>query len=126
MSRSLYEQAGGMDTLRAVIEDFYDRVFDDVMIGFFFRDAAKARLVEKELELAAGLLGAQGVTYTGEPLKQAHARHPIMGGHFERRKQLLDDTIRDHGLPEAVREEWIAHTELLRPLVTDYEGGDCE
>ena len=120
----LWIQAGGEDALRALLVDFYERVLSDAMIGFHFRDADPARLVEKELELALQLLGAP-VRYTGEPLRAAHARHPIFGGQFMRRLQILKDCMADHDLPEAVRSAWVAHTLELRPLITDNATTEC-
>jgi len=112
--------------LRPILEDFYDRVFADVMIGFFFEGKDKARLVEKELELSLVVFGADPETYTGRPLTKAHAKHPIMGGHFARRTQILKDTLHDHGFDAAWTQTWLDHTEALRPQITDYSGGDCE
>ena len=47
-----YEEIGE-ERLRAVIDEFVDRMFDDLMIGFFFRKASKARIKEMELQHAA-------------------------------------------------------------------------
>jgi hemoglobin len=117
--------AGGLEGLRAVIETFYDRVFDDVMIGFLFWKTDKARLIEKEVEFAARMLGARDVVYTGKPIREAHAPHRIMGGHFDRRLQILKDSMAHHGLPEAVRVRWVQHTAALRPLVTADKDSNC-
>jgi hemoglobin len=125
MARPLHELAGGEERLRAVIRDFYDTVFDDVMIGFLFKGADKTRLVEHELELTLGALGAE-VAYTGRPLREVHARLPIMGGHFMRRRKLLADAIQRHRLPDAVRDAWLAHTDALRPEVTADRGDECD
>ena len=54
---SLFDQIGA-DSLRRVIEVFYERLFADVMIGFFFHGKDKKRLIEKEFELTARILGA--------------------------------------------------------------------
>ena len=122
----LFDAAGGEQVLRAVLRDFYDAVFVDPMIGFMFRAADKERLIEKEYELAATLLGATHIQYTGKGLRRAHAPHRIMGGQFMRRLQLLKDAMAKHKLPEAVQSAWIEHTERLRPLVTAHAGSDCE
>lgn len=124
MSQELYLLAGGASALRAVLEDFYERVFDDVMIGFFFRGKDRERLVEKELEFAMQLLGAD-VEYTGRTIVDAHGSHRIMGGQFARRTQILRETMRDHGLPEPVQQAWIKHTEELRDQVTKNAHGHC-
>ena len=121
---SLFDRIGA-EKLRSVLETFYDAVFSDVMIGFFFRGKDKARLVQKEWELVAGHLGAD-VVYTGKPLEAAHAPHPILGGHFERRLQLLKEALEAHDVSSEVREAWIAHTIALRPRITADQGTECD
>ncbi|HUF42134.1 MAG TPA: group 1 truncated hemoglobin, partial [Verrucomicrobiae bacterium] len=64
MAENLYDKLGGEVKLRAIIDTFIDRVFDDRMIGFFFRNADRARIKEMEYQLAANYLGA-GVEYRG-------------------------------------------------------------
>ena len=122
----LFEQAGGMDGLRAVLRTFYDRVFSDIMIGFLFKGADKERLIEKEAEFAARALGATQVAYTGQTIAKAHAKHPILGGHFDRRLQLLREAWQAHDVPEAVRGAWEAHTHALRAQVTADAGSECD
>lgn len=115
----------GEERLRAVIEDFYDRIFADVMIGFMFAGKDRQRLVDKEWELVAALLGAD-VRYTGRPIRDAHARHPIMGGHFMRRRKILEETLAAHGVAAEVRAAWLAHTDALRAQVTADAGSGCD
>lgn len=120
----LCERAGGEAGLRALLEDFYGRVFADTMIGFFFRDADRGRLVEKELELALRMLGSAR-PYTGRPIAAVHAPHRIFGGQFDRRLQILRETLADHDVPEEVRERWITESEEMRALVTRDAAGEC-
>jgi hemoglobin len=120
----LFAKIGG-DALRAVIVDFYRRVFDDVMIGFMFHGKDRQRLIDKEWELAAALLGAPGVTYTGRPMRVAHAQHSIFGGQFERRLQILKETMRDHAVDAEVQAAWIDHTLSLRAQITRDKGSEC-
>src|SRR5919109_2890333 len=88
----LFAQLGGEEKLREIVGAFIDRVFEDRMIGFFFRDADRGRIKEMEYQLAAGFLGAD-VKYQGRSLAEVHAKHPIMGGHFARRRQILQETL---------------------------------
>ncbi len=117
---TLFDQIGG-DTLRAVIVDFYDRVFADVMIGYMFTGRDKQRLIDKEWELTARFLGGEA-RYTGKPMREAHAALQIFGGQFDRRLQILKNTLRDHQVDEAVAQAWIDHQIALRDQVV---GGDC-
>lgn len=123
-SGSHFESMGGEEALRAVIADFVARVFADPMIGFFFARASQARIEEMEYQHAAEHLGGP-VRYTGRPLAEAHAPHQVFGGHFERRKKILDDVLRAHGVPDEVREAWLAHTESLRSEITTDRGSEC-
>ena len=89
---SYFDQLGGETALKAIIDQFIDLVFQDRMIGFFFRNADRRRLKELEYQLAAHFLGAP-IEYRGKPLDHVHAKYPIMGGHFARRKQILKETL---------------------------------
>jgi hemoglobin len=125
MTQSLFEQLGGERELRVIIDTFIDKVFADRMIGFFFRNADRQRIKNMEYQLAAQFLGAP-VEYQGRPLDQVHLKHPIMGGHFVRRRQILKETLDLYRVPEAVKEAWLAHTDALRPLITPEKGSDCD
>ena len=58
----------GADKLRAVVTEFYARLFPDVMIGFMFQGKVRRHLIDREYELTAALLGAPDVTYIGRPM----------------------------------------------------------
>lgn len=122
---SLFDDLGGEPALRRIIDRFVDRVFDDVMIGFFFRNARRERVKQKEYEHAAQHLGAP-VVYTGRPLAEAHRAHPIMGGQFARRLMILRETLDEASVPEHVKHHWLEHTESLRPLITGDSSSECD
>jgi hemoglobin len=122
---SYFDQLGGEAALKAIVNHFIDRVFQDRMIGFFFRNADRKRLQELEYQLAAHFLGAP-IEYQGRPLVQAHAKHPIMGGHFARRKQILKETLEFYAVPESIKAAWLQHTEDLRALITAQAGSECD
>mgnify|MGYP001556929161 CR=1 FL=1 len=122
---TLFEQLGGEPTLRLILDRFVDRLFDDAMIGFLFRDARRARVKEPASAFAARHLGA-AVAYTGRPLRDLHARHSITGGQFNRRLQILKNTMDEIGVPGNVREHWIQHTEALRRQITGDAGTACD
>ena len=123
--KTLFERLGGETSLREIIDCFIDRVFADRMIGFFFRNADRARLKEMEYQLAAEFLGAD-VKYTGKPLGKAHVNHPIMGGHFARRRQIFKETLEHFQVAEEIQLALLNHTDALRPLITPESGSDCD
>jgi hemoglobin len=123
--KTLFERLGGEKILRAIVERFIDRVFEDRMIGFFFRNADRSRIKELEYQLAAEFLGAD-VRYAGRPLAKVHANHPIMGGHFARRRQILKETLEAFQVSDEIVSAWLRHTDALRPLITPEGGSDCD
>jgi hemoglobin len=118
------ERLGGEARLRAIIDAFIDRVFADVMIGFFFANADKARIKRFEFEHARALLGGQG-EYQGRPLRQAHAPHPIRGGHFMRRMTILRQVLTAHRVPPEVQSHWLEHDLALQAQITSDSLGEC-
>ncbi|HTE50846.1 MAG TPA: group 1 truncated hemoglobin [Kofleriaceae bacterium] len=120
---SLFDRIGG-EALRRVLEDFYDRVFADTMIGFLFTGKNKERLIQKEWEMAAGVLGG-AVAYTGRPMSKAHARVPITVGHFDRRLVLLGETLDAHKVDPEVRGRLLDHARSLREQLTADPEGVC-
>jgi hemoglobin len=125
MNNSLFEKLGGECRLRPIIDTFIDRVFDDRMIGFFFRNADRARIKEMEYQLTAKFLGAD-IEYRGKPIGKAHANHPIMGGHFARRRQIFKETLESFQVAEEIKTALLQHTDSLRPLITPEPGSSCD
>jgi hemoglobin len=121
---SSFDQIGGEHRLRAIIDEFVERVCADTMIGFFFSRVDRTRLKQLEYEHAARFLGAD-IPYTGRALTAAHRRHPILGGHFARRRTILRQTLERHGLPPDLIEGWLAHQDALRAEVTRDELTQC-
>jgi hypothetical protein len=78
-----------------------------------------------EYQHAAHYFGAD-VAYEGRTLRNAHGRHAILGGQFMRRRKILEDTAREHGLPEDVIERWLAYQDSLRGDITQQQGSGCQ
>lgn len=116
-TRTPFERLGGRPGIEPIISDFIDRVISDMMIGFFFKKVPIDRLKQLELEFACAHLGGP-LGYTGRPLENAHGPHRIMGGQFNRRLRILEQTLRDHTVPQDIAEHWISHNEAQRQRVT--------
>ena len=114
---SLTEEVGGEERLREIVYDFYERVFDDAMIGFFFAGMELEKIADAQIEYVRARLGNEDVDYTGKPIRTAHFEHPILPAHFDRRHQLLKETLADYDVPEHVCESWLDLEQRLRDLV---------
>ncbi len=111
--------------MRPIIEDFVRHVTTDAMIGFFFDGVDRKKLADLEFSFTARMLGAS-MPYEGRTMRAAHARHPIMGGQFDRRRRILQDCIERHGVSEETKEVWLKHVDKLRSQITSDARGDCQ
>ena len=66
----LYDEIGEAK-IREVIQLFYDLAFEDFIIGHFFKNHKKERLVQQQSEFAIRMLGGPSL-YSGRPLLEAH------------------------------------------------------
>lgn len=108
-----FDRLGGSEGLRAIIDDFLDVVFADPMIGFLFNGKNHARIRAMELAFASRHLGAR-LDYEGRSMREAHARSPISGGHFARRREILRQTLLRHAVPDEIAARWLNHIDSLR------------
>ncbi len=122
-----FERLGGEKALRAIIASFTETVFDDVMIGFLFAGKNQARITEMEYQHAASFLGAP-VAYSGRPIRAVHRKLPILGGHFARRRKILENTLLAFEVDADIREGWLSHVNSLREEVLgpDQTTDDCD
>lgn len=117
-----FEEAGGEVVVRAIVDRFVDRAFDDMIIGFFFTGRDRARVKQHEYEHAAGVLGAP-VAYAGRPIVPLHRPLQINAGQFRRRLALLRQEIERAGVPSHVAAIWLAAQQAMERQITD--GTDC-
>jgi truncated hemoglobin YjbI len=117
--RDLYERLGDSPAARelkleTILQDFYKRMASDVMLDFFFmgKDVSAIALKQKEFMLRA--FGARG-TYTGKaPADAHHALPPIREGMFNRRLQLLGETLHEQGLSDEDMRTWVSFENAFR------------
>jgi hemoglobin len=117
-----FEQLGGERGVRALVERFVDRQFEDRIIGFLFVGKDRARIVQHEYEHAAASLGAD-IPYTGRPIVPLHRPLRINAGQFRRRLALLRQELERAGVAEALVEAWLAPQRRMEAAITD--GTDC-
>lgn len=112
-----FDELADPSVVERVIRDLYDVMFDDAMVGFFFVGKDKDRIVTEQVKLVRRVLGDDSVVYDGESMPDAHARVPILPGHFDRRHQLLREALERHPVPDRVRARWLAVDVALRDVI---------
>ncbi len=108
--------------LPTVIDRFVDRMFDDFIIGFHFRNADRQRVKRHELQFARQHLLGEG-RYEGRPIGALHRPLRINAGQFRRRLAILRTVATSCGMDPRDVERWIEHDRSLMPAIVD--GTDC-
>lgn len=114
------------DRLKRAAKVFYGEVFSDPMIGFMFHGLDQAHLVEREYELMARICGLD-VRYKGRSLQQAHRKHNIRRGQFNRRLVLLVQALKSAQVEQAHIDTIVGHNQKLAPMIlgTALKDPDC-
>jgi hemoglobin len=96
---TLYDRLGGRAGIRAVVDDFYDRLLDDEALGPFFADADVERLRRTQTDFLCEAAGGPE-TYDAEPVREAHLHVPFTPEHIERAIELLEESLDHFDVPD--------------------------
>ena len=115
--KAIYAKIGGEKGLRRIVSDFYEKVSQDVLIGFFFTGRDLVHIADMQSQFLMKAMGAVE-QYSGRLPAQAHEQlPPILRGHFDRRLVILRETLRDHGLSESDIQVWIDFENAFRSVI---------
>lgn len=107
----------GEGRLDAMLTEFYDELFADVIVGFLFLPHDKAELIASQGRWLRGHLGDRAGSWTGGSIRTVHQHLPILPGQFDRRHYILKQLLERWEVPAHVRDEWLRLDAALRPLV---------
>ena len=116
-ARGLVERIGGRARLRAILDVFYQRLFDDVLVGFFFHGHDLARIVDGQCAFLLWAFGEEREYHGRHPSVAHRGLAPILRGHFDRRLQVLREVLEAEGLEPADIAAWLRVEESMRGVV---------
>jgi hemoglobin len=120
--KAIYQKVGGEAGLGAILKDFYHRMSEDILIGFFFDGKDIDHIAEMQKQFLMRAMGATP-SYAGKPPAKAHDElAPILKGHFDRRLRILEDVLRSHGLGDEDIRTWIEFESAFREGIQGEEG----
>lgn len=115
--KNLYQEIGGEERLRLILQDFYRRMATDILVGYFFMGKNPDEVAEKQMEFLLKAMG-QSDSYPGKSPARAHQQlAPILAGHFDRRLRLLEETLRDHGIQDSSIRVWLRFENSFRESI---------
>ena len=97
--QTLYERLGGHEGIRAVVDDFYDRLVADEEIGPFFADSDMELLRRTQTDFLCEAAGGPE-TYDAAPIEEAHLHVPFTPEHIQRAVELLEESLDAFDVPE--------------------------
>jgi len=114
----------GAPAILAIVRDFYSRMNADTMLGFFFAGKNLEQIAGKQTDFILRAMAASGsASYAGKAPAQAHVDlAPILPGHLDRRKIILTQTLRDHGLSPEHIQTWIEFEDSFRSAILGQPG----
>jgi hemoglobin len=115
--KALYQKIGGETRLKEILADFYRRMSQDVLIGFFFTDKNLDEIISRQQQFLMYTMGAIP-SYPGKSPTLAHLElPPILAGHFDRRLVILEQTLKGAGLSLKDIRTWINLEKSFRPAI---------
>lgn len=115
MKKSLYERLGGIDAIKAVVDDFVANVAADRRINTFFAHTDIGRLKHNLVDQICQGTGGP-CTYRGRSMKEAHAGMGVHGRDFDALVGDLGKTLQKFKVPAREQKELVA---ILAPMKTD-------
>lgn len=89
---TLYDRLGGHEAIRAVVDDFYDRLVADPELGPFFDDADLEHLRRTQTDFLCEAAGGPEI-YEGPSVREAHLDVPFEPEHIARAVELLYESL---------------------------------
>jgi len=90
--QTLYERLGEREGIRAVVDDFYDRLVEDDDLGPFFESADMELLRRTQTDFLCEAAGGPE-TYDATPVREAHIHVPFTPEHIQRAVELLYESL---------------------------------
>jgi hemoglobin len=96
---TLYDRLGGYDGIRAVVDDFYDRLLADEALGPFFEGADVESLRETQTDFLCEAAGGPE-SYDAAPVREAHLHVPFTPEHIQRAVEHLYRSLDEFDVPD--------------------------
>jgi hemoglobin len=105
--RSLYERLGGLDAIKAVVEDFVANVAADGAINARFANSDMNNLKQKLVEQICAATGGP-CTYTGKGMVEVHTGMKVTDAEFDALVGDLKKTLDKFSVPQREQSELLS------------------
>jgi len=124
-ARPLYERLGGHATIERVHEVFYEKVYRHPWLRQFFADIDRKTIETQQTDFMAQAMGGPA-RYCGKFPIPAHKHMFITAELFEIRHVMLEDSLREAGVPEALAAQWLGIDAAFKARLVKQSPSECE
>ena len=124
INKTLFDRLGGIKTLEQVHKKFYDKAFAHDWLRLYFTDKPQIVLEEQQTDFMMQLMGGPKL-YGGKTPKMAHQHMNISDELFELRQKMLSETIKEAGISDELRQEWLIADASLKNAIVKKSKEDC-
>ena len=124
IDKTLYDRLGGKNIFIKVHKIFYDKAYADPWLRKFFTDKPQEVLENQQTDFMIQLMGGPKA-YGGKSPKSAHQHMVITEELFELRSQLLSISIKEAGINDALREEWLDADRTFKRALEKKSESEC-
>lgn len=114
---TLYEEVGGLETLRQVHKIFYDKVYAHPWLSKFFIGHNQVFIENRQTSFMGDKMGSKQ-RYLGKPIKQVHENMYITPELAELRHQLLKESLAEAGVDAVLAQRWLRIDQAFMQQVT--------
>ena len=118
MEQTLFEKYGGFSTVSKIVLTFYDRMIEDDTVGPFFDDVDLSRLIDHQNKFISSLMGGPA-SFSDDHIERAHRHMTIEDHHFDRLKEIVEETLTDFSVETADIETILGGFEKRRALLIE-------
>ena len=124
IDKTLFDRLGGLRTFDVVHKIFYDKAYAHPWLSLYFTDKPQEVLERQQTDFMVQLMGGPK-RYAGKTPKSAHQHMMISEKLFDLRAEMLSDSIREAGISDDLREEWLAADGALKKALVKSSVEEC-
>ncbi|MFT4711635.1 MAG: truncated hemoglobin YjbI [Candidatus Azotimanducaceae bacterium] len=124
IDQTLHDRLGGRVTFEKVHKIFYDKVYAHPWIRKYFAHRTRGPIESQQSDYMIQLTGGPKC-YAGQAPNTVHQYMFITEELFDLRSQLLSDSIKQSGVKDDLRKEWLAVNEMFKPVMVKSSETEC-
>jgi hemoglobin len=121
---TLFDEIGGVETLKRVNKVFYDKVYAHPWLGQYFKQMPQEDIEKQQTDFIAQSIGGPD-RYRGKSVINAHAHMFITEELFQTRESLLQAAFQEAGAPAALIEKWNKIDQAFKTALISNSATEC-